>query len=104
MDQVACTGNELTVRDCPFTGWGVSSCLDGLHAGVSCQPTARKVVLRIVVKAESGFNVNDPDIKNKLLDMIGNVVGDRGKYKEYWRIQPDDEQVFHKQRTATGLF
>uniref|UniRef100_A0A672PHA9 Soluble scavenger receptor cysteine-rich domain-containing protein SSC5D n=1 Tax=Sinocyclocheilus grahami TaxID=75366 RepID=A0A672PHA9_SINGR len=37
MDQLACTGKELTVRDCPFTGWGVSSCLDGLHAGVFCQ-------------------------------------------------------------------
>ncbi|XP_059360811.1 scavenger receptor cysteine-rich type 1 protein M130-like [Carassius carassius] len=104
MDQLACTGNELTVQDCPFTGWGVSSCLDGLHAGVSCQTTVRKVVMRIVLKAESGVNVNDPDIKNKLLDMIGKVVGSKGKYKEYWRIQPDDEQVFHKQRTATGLF
>lgn len=37
MDQLACTGNELTVQECPFTGWSVSSCLDGLHAGVSCQ-------------------------------------------------------------------
>ncbi len=37
MGELACTGNELTVRDCPFTGWGVSSCLDGLHAGVFCQ-------------------------------------------------------------------
>ncbi len=37
MGELACTGNELTVLDCPFTGWGVSSCLDGLHAGVFCQ-------------------------------------------------------------------
>ncbi|XP_073694589.1 soluble scavenger receptor cysteine-rich domain-containing protein SSC5D-like [Garra rufa] len=37
MDQLACTGKELTVRDCPFTGWGVSSCLNGLHAGAFCQ-------------------------------------------------------------------
>ncbi|XP_059360812.1 soluble scavenger receptor cysteine-rich domain-containing protein SSC5D-like [Carassius carassius] len=103
MDQVACTGNELTVQDCPFTGWGVSSCLDGLHAGVFCQKTVRKVLVRVVVKAESGVNVNDPNIKNKLLDMIGKVVISKGKYKEYWRIQPDG-QVFHKQRTATGLF
>ncbi len=37
MGELACTGKELTVQDCPFAGWGVSSCLNGLHAGVSCQ-------------------------------------------------------------------
>lgn len=37
IDNVACTGNEWTVQDCPFTGWGVSSCLNSLHAGVLCQ-------------------------------------------------------------------
>uniref|UniRef100_A0A9J8A2K5 Soluble scavenger receptor cysteine-rich domain-containing protein SSC5D n=1 Tax=Cyprinus carpio carpio TaxID=630221 RepID=A0A9J8A2K5_CYPCA len=101
MDQLACTGNELTVQECPFTGWSVSSCLDGLHAGVSCQTTVRKVVVRIVVKAKSGVNVNNPDIKNKLLDTIRHVVESKGKYSVNWRIQPD-EQVFHQQRTATG--
>ncbi|XP_016303084.1 soluble scavenger receptor cysteine-rich domain-containing protein SSC5D-like [Sinocyclocheilus anshuiensis] len=100
MDELACTGNEFTVRDCPFTGWGVSSCLNGLHAGVFCQTTVRRVVVRIVVKAEIGVNVNDPDIKNKLLDMMRHVVESNGKYSVNWRTQPD-EQVFHQQRTAT---
>lgn len=36
MDNVACTGKELQLRDCPFTGWGVSSCSNRLHAGVIC--------------------------------------------------------------------
>ncbi|XP_016122208.1 soluble scavenger receptor cysteine-rich domain-containing protein SSC5D-like [Sinocyclocheilus grahami] len=91
MDQLACTGKELTVRDCPFTGWGVSSCLDGLHAGVFCQKTVRKVVVRIVVKAKTGVNVNDPDIKNKLLDMMRHVVESKGNYSVNWRIQPDEQ-------------
>nr|XP_055046948.1 CD5 antigen-like [Misgurnus anguillicaudatus] len=37
MDNLACTGNELTVRDCSFTGYNVSSCSDGLYAGVICK-------------------------------------------------------------------
>lgn len=44
MDHVACTGTELKVRDCPFTGGGVSSCLDGLQAGVMC---ISKIIYRL---------------------------------------------------------
>nr|XP_055046947.1 scavenger receptor cysteine-rich type 1 protein M130-like [Misgurnus anguillicaudatus] len=36
MSNIACTGNELTVRNCSFTGWGLSSCMNGLYAGVFC--------------------------------------------------------------------
>lgn len=32
--------------------------------------TVRKVVVRIAVKAKIGVNVNDPDIKKKLLDKV----------------------------------
>ncbi len=32
--------------------------------------TVRKVILRIVVKAKSGVNVNDPQIKNNLLEKV----------------------------------
>ncbi|KAK2893024.1 hypothetical protein Q8A67_013012 [Cirrhinus molitorella] len=102
MDQLACTGSELTVRDCPFTGWGVSSCLNGLHAGAFCQKNVRKVVVRIMVKTKIGVNANDPDIMNNLLDKIRTVVESKGTYSVNWRIQPD-EQVFHQQKTTTGL-
>lgn len=36
MDNVACKGKEWLLRDCSFTGYGVSSCAKGLHAGVIC--------------------------------------------------------------------
>ncbi|KAI2645399.1 Deleted in malignant brain tumors 1 protein [Labeo rohita] len=86
MDKLACTGNELTVQTCPFTG----------------RDTVRRVVVRIMVKTKIGVNVNDPDIKNNLLEKIRNVVEGNEAYSVNWRIQPD-EQVFHQQRTTTGL-
>ncbi|XP_073717227.1 scavenger receptor cysteine-rich domain-containing protein DMBT1 [Misgurnus anguillicaudatus] len=37
MDNLTCNGNESTVRNCSFTGWGASSgCAGGLYAGVIC--------------------------------------------------------------------
>ncbi|XP_073672087.1 scavenger receptor cysteine-rich type 1 protein M130-like [Paramisgurnus dabryanus] len=36
MDNVRCTGTEMFMQNCPFTGYGVSSCADGLYAGVLC--------------------------------------------------------------------
>jgi len=44
MNNVICTGNERSVRDCPFTEWDVGSCLDTLHAGVFCQS---KIILHV---------------------------------------------------------
>ncbi|XP_067284218.1 scavenger receptor cysteine-rich type 1 protein M130-like [Pseudorasbora parva] len=102
MDNVACTGNEWTVRDCHFTGWGVSSCLNGLHAGVSCQRILRHAVVKIMVKVKIGVNVNDPDIKKELLDMITAMVQSAGMYSVNWRTQSDG-QVFHKTGSATGV-
>lgn len=42
MDYVGCTGKETSVRTCPFTGYGVSSCGDGLYAGAVCK---RKIII-----------------------------------------------------------
>ena len=28
MDDVTCLGNETSLRDCDFSGWGVHNCLD----------------------------------------------------------------------------
>ncbi|KAA0720726.1 Deleted in malignant brain tumors 1 protein [Triplophysa tibetana] len=70
MDQVACTGTELNVRDCPFTGGGVSSCSDRLQAGVMCIKFVRRGVVRIKVSAKTGFDVNDPKFKEDLLEKV----------------------------------
>ncbi|TRZ03033.1 hypothetical protein DNTS_001871 [Danionella cerebrum] len=98
MDGVACTGNEGSIQKCPYSV--VGSCIDNLHAGVSCQRTMRQALVRIVMKRPAGMNLNDPNILRKLMDKVKSVVKG-GDVK--WRIQAD-HQIIHKQRTSSGLF
>uniref|UniRef100_A0A665UVH2 Neurotrypsin n=1 Tax=Echeneis naucrates TaxID=173247 RepID=A0A665UVH2_ECHNA len=38
LDEVRCTGNELTLDQCPKGAWGEHNCLHAEDAGVSCNP------------------------------------------------------------------
>uniref|UniRef100_A0A3P8TNZ3 Neurotrypsin n=1 Tax=Amphiprion percula TaxID=161767 RepID=A0A3P8TNZ3_AMPPE len=38
LDEVRCTGNELTLDQCPKGAWGEHNCLHSEDAGVSCNP------------------------------------------------------------------
>lgn len=38
LDEVGCTGNELTLEQCPKSVWGEHNCLHSEDAGVSCSP------------------------------------------------------------------
>nr|XP_040041983.1 neurotrypsin isoform X1 [Gasterosteus aculeatus aculeatus]XP_040041984.1 neurotrypsin isoform X1 [Gasterosteus aculeatus aculeatus] len=38
LDEVRCTGNELTLEQCPKSAWGEHNCLHSEDAGVSCNP------------------------------------------------------------------
>lgn len=40
LDEVRCTGNELTLEQCPKSAWGEHNCLHSEDAGVSCSPLA----------------------------------------------------------------
>ncbi|XP_027030204.2 neurotrypsin isoform X4 [Tachysurus fulvidraco] len=38
LDEVSCTGNELSIEQCPKTAWGEHNCDHSEDAGVSCTP------------------------------------------------------------------
>ncbi|RXN25671.1 soluble scavenger receptor cysteine-rich domain-containing SSC5D-like protein [Labeo rohita] len=84
----------------PKVGWRIQPDKQIFHQERTTTDTVRRVVVRIMVKTKIGVNVNDPDIKNNLLEKIRNVVEGNEAYSVNWRIQPD-EQVFHQQRTTT---
>eukprot|EP00064_Thunnus_orientalis_P011713 superscaffoldBa00001718_g11744 len=52
LDEVRCTGNELTLEQCPKSAWGEHNCLHSEDAGVSCN-TLTDGAVRLVGGAES---------------------------------------------------
>lgn len=40
LDEVQCSGNELSIEQCPKRPWGEHDCEHQEDAGVSCVPTA----------------------------------------------------------------
>ncbi|KAL5013038.1 hypothetical protein ScPMuIL_011589 [Solemya velum] len=54
LDDVYCTGREVSIGQCRHRGWGVNNCNHGEDAGVVCSPTLQPSRLRLRGGTSSG--------------------------------------------------
>ena len=54
MDNVQCSGNEASISDCSFKGWGITDCNHGNNAGVRCKGIIKhKEILNIIAFSDT---------------------------------------------------
>jgi hypothetical protein len=74
LDNVACTGSESRLIDCPANSLGSHNCVHREDAGVRCgAPTTRKLVknIKVVQNDDNGHcKFNNPAQYTKILCMI----------------------------------
>ncbi|XP_064871797.1 neurotrypsin-like [Oncorhynchus nerka] len=71
LDEVRCTGNELTLEQCPKSAWGEHNCLHSEDAGVSCTP-----LTGVPVRLVGGESVNEGRVEVYLQGTWGTVCDD----------------------------
>lgn len=64
LDEVRCTGNELSIEQCPKSAWGEHNCDHKEDAGVSCTPLSGKSFTPLISQplspAPSGLTLSLP--------------------------------------------
>lgn len=52
MDQLECSGDESTISECPFSGWGNEDCSHSEDVGVVCTSTTESEGLYFAKRME----------------------------------------------------
>lgn len=67
LDEVRCTGNELSIEQCPKSSWGEHNCDHKEDAGVSCTPLTGKSFTPLIYQhlppAPSGLTFSSPQFR-----------------------------------------
>ncbi|XP_051976523.1 deleted in malignant brain tumors 1 protein-like isoform X2 [Xyrauchen texanus] len=99
MNNVQCTGEESTLEDCAFGGWGNSPCGHESDAGVICKEVGVKLQFRIEVKPNPGDDPNNADGKI-YLEKIKEKLQANGNFTLSWKTQPDGKIFYTREKTA----
>lgn len=67
LDEVRCTGNELSIEQCSKRSWGEHNCDHKEDAGVSCTPLTGKnltiLILQLLPPAPFGLTFPSPQFR-----------------------------------------
>ncbi|XP_041935381.1 putative DMBT1-like protein [Alosa sapidissima] len=103
LDNVACTGTELSLSSCSSNAWGDQNCNHGEDAGVICElPATIKSVVRVSIIMEAGVDSNSPIIQQAILDLIRNQLFKNGNNSLKWRMSSDGLKFLHRETASAG--
>ncbi|XDV19499.1 hypothetical protein PO909_024964 [Leuciscus waleckii] len=90
-------GNQLCVHIYPDGSWNDWDCLDKM--AFICYEIKRQIV-RLELKSSPNFNLNDPEVKKKILMKIEQMLKEKGLTEEAklsWKLMSGDgENVFQR--------
>ncbi|KAL1275415.1 hypothetical protein QQF64_035038, partial [Cirrhinus molitorella] len=66
MDEIQCTGNEITLKSCSSNGWGIQDCNHQQDAGVICKQKSQ--VVRLDFKVDPETDLNDKKKQTEILE------------------------------------
>lgn len=87
MDDMVCQGDESSLTQCIFSGWGSSDCTPTEAAGVKCRKQETHVPLNLSSKKKAGVPLHEVlDIRYTSLRLVGgrNALEGRVEVRHYY--------------------